>query len=207
MTITYPLDFPDVPIASSRFGLNVNQAVYESSLSRKRTVQAHAAGRTDRWEGVLTTAQLTPGQLAGMTSWLVSLRGLRGTFRAFDPDRRMPRGVAASTASVPVVAGGGQTGRSIATAGWQADIPNLLLPGDYISIGNQYFMVLEPVDGDSGGGAAITVEPAIRISPADSEAVVFDNPTCLARVTSSANSWETDMLRTGVVSIAWEEVL
>ena len=95
MAITYPRDLPDVPFEASRLALNVNQSSFGSAISRKIQIQQHAAGVTDRWEGLFTTPRLSAAQHAELTAWLVSLRGREGTFLAGDPDRKLARSGAA----------------------------------------------------------------------------------------------------------------
>lgn len=92
MTISYPRPWPiGMGIQKSRFGLSPNQAMFESVLSRKVSAQSHAAGTTDRWEGVLTTAPMTGADHARLRAWLLSLDGRLKTLLLYDPDQRQPR--------------------------------------------------------------------------------------------------------------------
>lgn len=207
MAITYPRALPNVPIKSIRMGLNVNQSFFESGLSRQTTVQGHAGGATDRWEGLLTTTTLSKAQVQELSAWLMSLRGQEGTFTIFDPDRTSPRGVAVGGTSSPKVNGGSQTGRSIITDGWDDNSTGLLEPGDYIQIADQYLMIMETVSSDGSGNATLTFEPALRGSPWNNTSVEFNNPVLIARMAEKNQSWETDALALGSYSFAWEEVV
>lgn len=207
MAISFPRELPQVPIKSSRFGLNINQAVFEAGLSRKLTVQNHAAGLTDRWEGVLVTTELNQRQMADVSAWLVSLRGREKSFFTFDPDRKMPLGNAKSTTSSPRVNGASQMGGSIICDGWLASQTGLLEAGDYIQIGNGYHMVLERVDSDALGNATINFEPVMRSSPADNQEIVFENPVLVASLETAVEGWETGPQKTGVISLSWGEVI
>lgn len=92
MTISYPRPWPiGMGIQKSRFGLSPNQAMFESALSRKVSAQSHAAGKTDRWEGVLTTTPVMGADHATMRAWFLSLDGRLKTALLFDPDLREPR--------------------------------------------------------------------------------------------------------------------
>mgnify|MGYP000185716143 CR=1 FL=1 len=207
MAISYPRQIPNVPIKTARMGLNVNQSFFESSFSRHVSVQSHAGGTTDQWEGMITTAPLSPSQVSEMSAWLISLKGREKYFYAYDPDRRNPKGSASTASSNPVVNGGGQVGHSVQTSGWQAAVSNLLVAGDYFQIGEQYFMVMENVTSDGSGNATITFEPAIRNSLADQVAIIFNNPVLKARLVENVQPWESDEKRMSVISFAWEEVL
>jgi len=207
MAISFPRELPQVPIKSSRFGLNVNQAAFEAGLSRKVTVQSHAGGLTDRWEGVYTTAELTKDQMAELSAWVTSMRGREGKFFAYDPDRAQPRGVATPANSTPQVNGASQIGRVIVTDGWQASTTGLLQPGDYFQIGSGYHMVLDRVDSDALGNAIINFEPVLRTSPADNAPIVFTEPRLTARLATLIEGWETGARKTGTLSFSWEEVI
>lgn len=92
MTITYPRPWPiGMGIQKSRFGLSPNQALFEGVLSRKVSVQSHAAGKTDRWEGVLTTRPAAAADHARLRAWFLSLDGRAKTVSLYDPDRREAR--------------------------------------------------------------------------------------------------------------------
>lgn len=92
MTISYPRPWPvGMGIQKSRFGLSPNQAVFEGALSRNVSAQSHAAGKTDRWEGLLTTTPLMGADHATMRAWFLSLDGQTKTVSLYDPDLREPR--------------------------------------------------------------------------------------------------------------------
>lgn len=207
MSISYPRTLPPVPIKSSRFGLNLNQAVFEAGLSRKVIIQNHAAGLTDRWEGVFTTAELHPDQIAEFSAWLISLKGREKSFYAFDPDRRIAKGNVVSLSSTPLVNGAGQIGNTIISDGWLPSQQNLLLPGDYIQIGTGFHMILEPVNSDVSGAATLNFEPVLKSKPADNSAIIFENPVFVARLGAVVDGWETGANKTGVISFSWEQVI
>ncbi len=97
MTISYPRPWPiGMGIQKSRFGLSPNQAMFESVLSRRVSAQSHAAGKTDRWEGILTTVPVAGADHATLRAWLLSLDGRMKTLLLYDPDLREPRSGARS---------------------------------------------------------------------------------------------------------------
>jgi hypothetical protein len=207
MAISYPRDLPNMPIKSTRFGLSVNQAVFEAGLSRKVTIQSHASGKTDRWTGVFSTARLSASQVRELSTWLVSMKGREKKFYIYDMDRKMPGGVAVSASSTPLVNGASQLGTSIVSDGWLASTTGLLIGGDYIQIGTGYHMVLEDASSDVGGNAIINFEPALRTSPADNAAIIFEAPKLIARLGGIHEGWETGIQKTAEISVPWEEVI
>ena len=48
----------------------------------------------------------------------------------------------------------------------------MLLAGDYISIGQRLYKVLDDVDADSGGAAEINIWPRLRESPGNNTSIV-----------------------------------
>ena len=208
MAITYPRQLPaGIKIASSRMGLSVNQSIFASELTRKVSVQSIGAGTSDRWEGLWTTPHLSVASFATLSAWLLSLKGQEKTFYAYDPDRRMPNGVAVSASSTPLVKGALQAGRVLATDDWVISTADLLKAGDYIEVNGQYVMVMEDVTSDGLGNATISIEPALRGSPPDNAPVIFENPKMTARLTNSTPTWETDHRKSGPFSFAWQEVI
>jgi hypothetical protein len=207
MAISYPRSLPNVPIKSIRMGLNINQSFFKSGLSRQTSIQGHAGGTTDSWEGMLTTTTLSKAQVQELSAWITSLRGQEGTFTIFDPDRKMPTGVATTANSIPKIKGASQVGRTLTTDGWQLSTVGILDAGDYIQIDDQYFMIMESVDSDVNGEAIINVEPALRSSPINNRSIIIENPVLIARMVEKNQSWETDSLALGSYSFAWEEVI
>ena len=328
MAITYPRDLPDVPFESSRFALNVNQSSFGSAISRKIQIQQHAAGVTDRWEGLFTTPKLSVAQHRELTAWLISLRGREGTFLAGDPDRKtsragtlgnlasansldesssaatpfgsvfgtkplhifdfkagdavsvtslaksstgadqirvvliyldenevsiiqdngnsvtsatyavsafvnkiipaatkflillaqnidttetgfikdivMTRG-ATNSAEICTVMGASQTGRTLTVDRLSTSQNKLFLEGDYFTLEDVLYMLNEDVDSDGSGEATLSFDPALKTSPADNAQLLFENTTTTCRLLSNVAAWETDHIKTGPISFAWEE--
>jgi len=84
------LDFPNIKITNSKFGLKRNQAAFESEFSRLISLHSHAGGKTDRWEGIYTIAVLSMAEVRVFRSFITRLRGQTETFKAFNPDKKLP---------------------------------------------------------------------------------------------------------------------
>lgn len=138
MTIIYPRPWPiGMGIQKSRFGLSPNQALFASVFSRKVSVQSHAAGKTDRWEGILTTTPLRGAEHATMRAWFLSLDGQAKTVFLYDPDLREPRSGAKS--------GGGFANYLLSSGGldlWTASRLTITGPTSNATLGFDHFSLL-----------------------------------------------------------------
>ena len=88
-----------------------------------------------------------------------------------------PTAQSASTAT-PLVNGGSQTGRTLATDGWPVST-TVLVAGQFVTINNQLLQLTENVTSNASGVATLTFEPPIRVSPADNATIQYKNPFCL----------------------------
>ncbi|HXV73260.1 MAG TPA: hypothetical protein VD713_00880 [Sphingomonadales bacterium] len=226
--MTFPVEFPDVSVRTFRFGLNVNQSIFTADFSRKVSVQTHAAGKADRWEGVLTTAYLNVAGHRKLTAWLVSLQGQAGTFRLSDPDRTAPQtfeaaaytaddatataDMASATAdngvfpSGGIVDGAGQGGTVLATKNWPANAL-VLKAGDLIEAGGQLLMLTADANTDGAGKVSLAFQPALRQSPADGAPLIYLQPRLTARLVAANPAWETGPMKSGPITFAFEEAL
>jgi hypothetical protein len=174
-----------------RFGLQTNSQTFESPLdgSLQRRVLAGA-----RWMATYTLPRMKRSDQAAWAAFFVQLRGMGNTFYAFDPDARKPRGLGLGT---PLVNGAGQTGYSLNTKGWQANINGLLLPGDYFQVGSQLKQIVAPVNSDGSGNATIIFESILRASPNNNDPIIINNASCEMVLADDAQAmWECD--RNGV---------
>lgn len=123
-------------------------------------------------------------------SFALKLRGQFGTFYLGDPSARIPQGVGTGT---PVVDGINQNGNTLLTRGWTSGVTGILLAGDYIQIGtgtnSRLHMVTADANSDGSGDAALSIEPALRYSPADGTAINVNNPVGVFRLTENSWSW------------------
>ncbi len=188
------LTMPSKPgFRAARFGLRSRSQVFESPLSGAvQTLELPGA----LWFASFELPPMTRDQAADWQAFLVALGGRAGRFRAFDPDARAPRGAYASGQDAPVVAGAGQTGAQLATAGWRANVSGLLLPGDYLEVGGELKMVTAQVDSDATGAATIAFAPALRTSPADAAPLTLVDPGATMRLASDEDAvWAFDLNR------------
>jgi len=191
MAITYPLTFPTVTGVASINLRAVNAvAISESPFTFKQQVIAHQG---QRWEAEIS---LPPMQRANAETWvsfLVSLAGARGTFTMGDPNGATARGTASVTPGTPVVNGSGQTGSSLTVDGLPTSETGYLKAGDYIQLGGgssaTLHKVMQDVDSNASGQAAIELWPYIRTAPADDATVVVSNAVGVFRLAGNQTNW------------------
>ncbi|MFQ5535578.1 MAG: hypothetical protein ACE5EM_12245 [Sphingomonadales bacterium] len=207
MTITFPRSLPaGLKITASRFGLNFNTVVHESPVNRVIQTQRRPG---NLWSGVYKFAPIKAA--AEIKAWLASMEGPAGTFLGFDPDHRLPDGSASSATSTPLVQGASQSGTSIVTDGWAPNVAGLLLPGDYIQIGNaglarQFKIITEQVDSDALGNATLNFQPPLHKSPADNAVILFENPVGVFRLDDNLAVWEANKAGVHGFAVSFVEV-
>lgn len=149
-----------------------------------------------RWSGDQWSMEFTlPPQTtrARASEWIAFGLKLEGSFNQFlmgDPSARVPMGIATG---IPLVDGSGQEGNILATKGWTASTSNILRRGDYIQVGSgslsRLHMVLDNVNSDGAGLAAIPIAPNLRYSPGNNNPIVVSDPKGVFRMVDNTFSW------------------
>jgi len=183
MAITYPISIPSSPgIKNVRFTPMSVVAASQSPFTLQDQVQGFAG---QRWQVEISLPTMQRANAEQWITFLLSLNGKFGTFLFGDPAGKQPRGSALGT---PVVDGAGQVGGSLATTGWQTNENGVLLKGDYIEIGTllltRLYKVLNDVNADGSGEAAIDIWPDLQVSPGDSDPLILSQAKGLFRLSS-----------------------
>jgi hypothetical protein len=144
--ISFPLDLPASP--------GFTECSLEASTIAGMTVgEFDAAQQVQDWTsdpGWKFGGSLPPMERATAATWLawrLSMRGVIGCFYVTPPNGRTPRG---SFAGTPLVNGGSQAGRILLADGFTNSAANVVLKGDYFSLGGGYKATRIKT---SGGGA------------------------------------------------------
>lgn len=107
--------------------------------------------------------------------------------------------VSITIAGIPVinVAGGTMVpgGEMFYMRGWAPLLNGVLLPGDHVQVGYRLHQVLDVVNSDASGLAAVTVWPSLREAPADGLAVITESPQGIFRLATNKRTWSKDMTR------------
>lgn len=224
---TFPVTLPDQRITKGRFGISFNQSVFESPATR----QVQTVSRLgDMWEGLYTLPIMNETQAAVWTGFLTSLRGMVGTFYAFDSDRARPTTfvdnspiradsttIKADSTTVKAddgnfpgnvghVDGGGQTGRTLLVKNLPAS-STVAKAGDYFEVETRYHKLVADATTNGSGAVTLQFEPPLRSSPVHNAALDLNSPRMIARLTSPDFSWESDHRKLTSISFAFEEVL
>lgn len=145
----------------------------------------------EAWSMDFNLPNITNKAIAGQwKAFGVALEGTYGRFLMGDPSARTPQGIATGT---PLVDGGSQTGNTLLTKGWSNSVTGILKAGDYIQLGTgtgaRLHMVMVDADSDGSGEASLTIQPALRSSPADNAAIVTTDAKGIFKLTNNSFSW------------------
>jgi hypothetical protein len=184
LAIVYPLDLPTIVYPTS-FTITPIATVATSRSPYTLGAQYHEKSGAG-WMLQLEYPNMKPDEMREFQAFIVGLNGRRGTFRFGDYLQGSPRGLAIGT---PVVHGGGQTGETLSTRGWAANIV-VLMRGDWIQIGSRLHMVTTDSVSNAGGLATLDIWPRIRIEGVvDGQEIITQNAKGVWRLAENQNPW------------------
>lgn len=206
MAIAYPLTPPaEPPYTMASFNPTAAVAAGESPFTREQQLQVHPG---ELW---IFTLGLPPMSRAEAQPWeatLLALNGQEGSILLGYPTRETPLG---SVDGTPLVDGAGQSGRTVQTKGWTADASGVLLRGDMIGFGSdltaRMHMVVQDVNADPAGDAAIEIWPRLRYAPTDGAAVHTANVLGLFKLVNNVMPWELEGALERGLSLPVREVI
>tara|TARA_R100000654_G_scaffold50387_2_gene76579 strand:+ start:2021 stop:2674 length:654 start_codon:yes stop_codon:yes gene_type:complete len=205
---TYPATFPSIVPVSTNFRINRIVGVTESIFTASQQVFQYSG---EYWEVDLQMPPMRTSTARAFVAFLVSLRGYYGSFYLGDFDARTPLGTASSSAGTPLVNGASQTGNSLVIDGATSSQTGYLKAGDYIQIGSgssqRLHMVVADANTDGSGNATLSIEPALRVSPADDTAITVSNTKGVFRLSSNTTGWDTNSASTYGISFTAREVV
>lgn len=169
--------------------------------------QAQQWPGADMWTGTAELpALVSQADAQNWRAFLAQLRGMANAFQLAPPDYLGPQGDplpgASSVPSIPGTVTDIAGAQILHTVGWQLSAFGLLQPGDWIQVGYRLHMVMNPVNSDSSGHAAIEVFPSLREAPTANAPLILDNPQGLFRLATNKRTWSTDYAR--VTSLSFQ---
>ena len=177
------LTFPEIIPNRAEFGLTSNTQAFESPLSGAvQTVELPGA----RWFARLTFDNRSREKAAALEAFLVRLRGQAGRFYLHDHSHPAPFGAASGS---PYVAGAGQTGTSLLTAGWTPNTSAVLKARDYFQVGNKLRMLVADAGSDGSGFAALVFEPPLITAPSDLAQLIVNKPCAVMMLAGKEIGW------------------
>jgi len=154
----------------------------------------------DSCSGTVTLPPLTQAQADDWIAFLMECRGMANCFFLGDPLKSKPRGITkqgdipivAFSASA-IVAGSNIAGSQIlSTQSWTGNQFGVLLPNDSIQVGNRLHKVMDRVNSDANGFAAISIWPSLREAPALSTPLILNHAKGLFRLGTNKRTWSAD---------------
>ena len=204
-TPSYPLTLPTATgIRTQNWGLRRITSLTQSPFTLQQQVYQHSG---EQWNTTMTLPPMLKDNASIWLSFFLQLRGVRGTFKIGDQDRKTIQGTATGTVRVN---GASQTGNQVALDGFTASRSNVFKAGDYIQINSYMYMVTEDVSADGSGEANVKIEPALRQGIEtinDDTLVVYLNTTTIMRLDSNEFNWDTDQVSKYGISFACSEAL
>ena len=192
------LAFPSHPAPKS-IELVMNDTVAMSRSPFTGSTQVQSWPGSDWWEANIALPKLQAADAAVWSAFLAECRGMLNVFYLSDPTYKGPQG---TVLGVPVVSGANNAmATQLATKGWTPNSFRLLLPGDYLQLGNRLHKILDVVNSDASGNATITVWPSLREATTDGQAINLNNPRGLFRLAENRRSVLTDETRLSGVSV------
>jgi hypothetical protein len=195
MSITYPLDFPDIPGVTA-FGMTprANVAAVPSEFTFEDEIQ--------EWDGqqwvieIRVEPLLDPTHVRLMKAFLAKLNGKKGTFLFGDPSAPEPAGVATGTPVADTIVSPPTNrirDRKLYTTGWTPGETGILLEGDYFQLGTgaaaRLHMNLTDADSDGSGNATLDIWPKLQSDIADGVPLVVTNPRGVFRMSTNQPRW------------------
>lgn len=172
-------DFPSgIIITRFEIGPNPNKALSESIFTRAKQSVTLSGGTSDRWDGLIETEPLDARRARAMTAFFATV-GLYGLFNVGDPTYHG----AESGVTSGLVQGAGQSGTSLVVDGLPASTI-IGRAGEYCQVRDEYKILKSDATTNVSGVVTLSFWPALRVSPADNDPVIFNTPRITAIITS-----------------------
>jgi hypothetical protein len=192
MAISFPLSMPSAP-GFQRFNLSANNIAGISSSPFTAQAQTYE-WPGEFWSLDLALPPMKRDQAQAWVAFLVSLRGVIGTFYIGDDSVAAPAGIATGT---PLVNGAQSAGsKTLATKGWTHNITGILKAGDYIQVGTgsakRLYMVLTDASSNGSGLATLDIFPRLREGVSDGQVITISACKGTFRLPDNKRTWTVD---------------
>tara|TARA_R110002020_G_scaffold437862_1_gene648190 strand:+ start:302 stop:928 length:627 start_codon:yes stop_codon:yes gene_type:complete len=206
---TYPVTMPTT-VAPRETNWRIQRLVGATQSIYTGSMQVYQYSG-EWWECDITMPPMRTANAREFVAFLVSLRGQYGSVYIGDWDARTALGTAGTSAGTPLVNGADQTGNTLICDGAPASKTGYLKAGDYIQIGSgtdqKLHMVTADSNSDGSGNFTLSIEPALRSSPANNTALVVANTKGVFRLANSVTEWNANAVSTYGVSFSIREKL
>lgn len=143
----------------------------ESIFNARRQVLEYPSGL--RYGVNATFRPMREDEAGEWRAFKAKLRGIVNHFRCPMPGYSGPN--TGYSGAAGQVSGGGQTGFSVITSGW-ANSTAVFRAGDYITIVNRIYMLVEDANSNGSGNATLQLDRPILTPPANSAPIEVERP-------------------------------
>ena len=179
MAISYPLALPtNIGIANIELRAKNTVAVSMSPFTYKQQTHSYDG---EMWEADISLPSMNRDDAETWISFLMSLKGMSGTFLLNDPSAKTVRGTATSAVITGAV---GDSSVAVVMTG-------TLKAGDYIQLGTAADATLHKVLQDQSGDGTLEIWPKLR-KARSSVSADLTNSSGVFRLSANETSWSVN---------------
>lgn len=187
MAISYPVSVPDHRFASMSMRLRRANAMTESTFTLQQQVYQYTGAV---WEAEIRLPPMSYSDAKRWEAFILSLRGMRGTFLMGNP---LHTDLSGTATGIQLDGAGVIRDTSIAITG---SANGTIKAGDYFQIGSgddsHLHVVVQDETLDGTGAGSIDIEPPLRTTYADNTTLDFTLPKGVWRLASNDIGWDVD---------------
>lgn len=187
MAISYPVSVPDHRFASMSMRLRRANAMTESTFTLQQQVNQYTGAV---WEAEITLPPMSYADAKRWEAFILSLRGMRGTFLMGNP---LHTDLSGTATGIQLDGQGVIRDTSINITG---SASGTIKAGDYFQIGAgsdaHIHAVVQDETLDGAGAGSIDIEPPLRTTYADNTSLDFTLPKGVWRLSSNDIGWNID---------------
>lgn len=176
------LNFPDIRPSAESWELVSPTQTFSSPIDGRTQTRKLLA---DRWRCSLVFSNLTKREAMQLRAFIAALRGRSGRFYYTPTDALESESMPAGTPLVD----GATSSPTIASRGWAAN-EVLRFAGEYVSIGDQLFMVTADATSDGTGDATLELSPDPRSTFADGQGIEYNSPRGVFQLSDDMASFQ-----------------
>lgn len=188
MAITYPVNIPNHNFQSMTMRLVRAVGLTASPFTLQQQVYQYDGAR---WEMDITLPPLSYVEARQWEAFILSLRGMTGTFIMGNPLHDEPQGTATT-----VLLNGAGTVRSTSISVDGASSGQTLKAGDYFQLGSgldaHIHQVVQDATFNGSGQATLDIEPPLRTTYANNTSLDLTLPKGVWRLASNDIGWSVD---------------
>jgi len=167
-------DYPNIPTPDAEsWSLRFNTQAFTSDLTgASQTVDMPGS----KWEASVTYSSRMGRSSRILQAFIAGLRGKAGRFW-FTPTDWEPYGNPQGAGKLAVNANSGSS--EIVTNGWNANVFELFVAGDYFEMSGELKKLLNTPSSDSNGNATLFFTPPLRLATNSGAVIRYNEPRCL----------------------------